>query len=165
MRHCIDSLSNASFWLAIAARGCHVDATPTILAKTPSREAERFCDLFYLLTVANFDPKSASLIRTTAKIDDYYTRADWKNRRMEESPEGFFRRTTWKVGVKIRRIRRFRELCVILSKSKYPMCLHCVYKVSGWFSKSCGTSWIPLTCTTYATLRITKGNNSNRIGP
>ena len=54
----------------------HADATPTILTKTPSREAERFCDLFYLLTVANFDPKSASLIRTKAKIDNYYTRAD-----------------------------------------------------------------------------------------
>ena len=53
-----------------------MDATPTILAKTPSREAEHFCDLFYLLTVANFDPKSASLIRTKAKIDNYYTRAD-----------------------------------------------------------------------------------------
>ena len=45
------------------------------------------------------------------------------------------------------------------------MCLHCVYKVSGCFSKSCGTSWIPRICTTYATLRITKGNNSKRIGP
>ena len=78
MRRCIDSLSNASFWLAIVARGCHVDVTPTILAKTPSREAERFCDLFYLLIVAKFDPKSASLIRTKAKIDNYYTRADWK---------------------------------------------------------------------------------------
>ena len=51
------------------------------------------------------------------------------------------------------------------SSCKCPMCLHCVYKVSGCFSKSCGTSWIPRTCTTYATLRITKGNNSNRIGP
>ena len=49
----------------------HADATPTILAKTPSREAERFSDLFYLLTVANFDPKSASLIKTKAKIDNY----------------------------------------------------------------------------------------------
>ena len=51
------------------------------------------------------------------------------------------------------------------SSCKFPMCLHCVYKVSGCFSKSCGTSWIPRICTTYATLRITKGNNSNRIGP
>ena len=63
--------------MVIAARECQVGATSTILAKTPSREAERFCDLFYLLTVANFDPKSASLIRTKAKIDNYYyTRAD-----------------------------------------------------------------------------------------
>ena len=76
-------------------------------------EAEHFCDLFYLLTVANFDPKSASLIRTKAKINNYYTRADWKNRHTEESPEGIFRRTTWKVGVKIRRIRRFRELWIL----------------------------------------------------
>ena len=53
-----------------------MDATPTILAKTPSREREPFCDLFYLLTVANFDPKSASLIRTKAKIDNNHTRAD-----------------------------------------------------------------------------------------
>ena len=51
------------------------------------------------------------------------------------------------------------------SSCKCPMCLHYVYKVSGYLSKSCGTSWIPRTCTTYATLRITKGNNSNRIGP
>ena len=43
--------------------------------------------------------------------------------------------------------------------NKCSMCLHCVYKVSGCFSK------IPLICTTYAPLRITKGNNSNRIGP
>ena len=51
------------------------------------------------------------------------------------------------------------------SSCKCPMSLHCVYKVSGCFSKSCGTSWIPCICTTYATLRITKGNNSNRIDP
>ena len=51
------------------------------------------------------------------------------------------------------------------SLCKCPMCLHCVYKVSGCFSKSCGTSLIPCKCTTYATLRITKGNNSNRTGP
>ena len=60
----------------------HIDATPTILAKTPSLEAARFFDLFYLLTVANFDPKSASLIRTVAKIDNYYTpRNEVKNTR------------------------------------------------------------------------------------
>ena len=53
-----------------------MDTTPIILAKTPSRDAERFCDLFYLLTVANFDPKSASLIRTKAKIGNYYIHAD-----------------------------------------------------------------------------------------
>ena len=47
------------------------------------------------------------------------------------------------------------------SRSKCPMCLHCVYKVSGCFSKSCRTSWIPRIRTTYmyAPLRITKGNN------
>ena len=43
--------------------------------------------------------------------------------------------------------------------------LFCQKTLSGCFSKSCGTSWIPRICTTYATLRITKGNNSNRIGP
>ena len=51
------------------------------------------------------------------------------------------------------------------SSCKCPMCQHCVYKVSGCFSKSCGTKWTLRICTTYATLRITKGNHSNRIGP
>ena len=51
------------------------------------------------------------------------------------------------------------------SSCKCAMCRHCVYKVTGCFGKSCGTSWIPRICTTYGTLRITKGNNSNRIGP
>ena len=63
------------------------------------------------------------------------------------------------------------------SSCKCSMCLYYVGKVSdsfskssgtswfGCFSKSCRTSWIPHICTTYATLRITKGNNSNRIGP
>ena len=51
------------------------------------------------------------------------------------------------------------------SSCKCSMCLHYVYKVSGRFSKSCETSWIPRISTTYVPLRITKGNNSNRIGP
>ena len=51
------------------------------------------------------------------------------------------------------------------SSCKYSMCPHCVYKVSGCFSKSCGTSWIPHIYIIYAPSRITKGNNSNRIGP
>ena len=38
-------------------------------------------------------------------------------------------------------------------------------QVTGCFSISCWTSWIPHICTTNAPLRITKGNNSNRIGP
>ena len=51
------------------------------------------------------------------------------------------------------------------SSCKCSMCLHFVYKVSECFSESCGTSWIPHICTTFAPLRITKGNNSNRTGP
>ena len=51
------------------------------------------------------------------------------------------------------------------SSCKCSMCLHCVYKVSGCFSKSCGTSWVPHICTSYAPLRITKGNNSQQNWP
>ena len=51
------------------------------------------------------------------------------------------------------------------SSCKCPMCLHCVYKISGCFSKSCATSLIPHICTTYAPLRIINGNNSQQNWP
>ena len=49
------------------------------------------------------------------------------------------------------------------SSCKCSMCLHCVYKVSGCFTLSCGLSWIPHICTTYAPFRITEGNNTISI--
>ena len=90
--------------------------------------------------------------------------------------------TTWKqytphkhslrVGIKMAKFKTLLFCQEVFSwhqtsSCKCSMCLHCVYKVSGCFSKSCGTSWISRICATctYAPLRITKGSNSNRIGP
>ena len=50
------------------------------------------------------------------------------------------------------------------STTEPPRSLNHICKVSECFSKNYGTSWFPRICIIYAPLRITKGNNSNRIG-